>query len=299
VTTVGVVAHDGKHLGGGLSELREVLAEHGVVDPFWLEVSKSKRAPKRVKAALDAGVDLLFVWGGDGMVQRCLDALDGAPVPVAILPAGTANLLAGNLGIPTDLRRAVEIGLHGVHREIDTATLDGERFAVMAGVGLDALMIRDADGARKDRLGRLAYVVSGAKHLRMPRFDARVRVDGTTWFHGPAGCVLVGNMGSIFGGIDVFPDADAADGRLEVGVVTAKGAPQWLRALARTATGHAAASPFVHVASGRKIRVDLDRKVPVELDGGDRPARRRVKVRVEPLSVIVCVPDRDGPGSAR
>jgi diacylglycerol kinase (ATP) len=292
MSSVAVIAHRRKHLGGGLRELRAVLERLGVADPLGLEVPKSKRAPKQVRRALDEGADLIFVWGGDGMVQRCIDALDGRPATVAILPAGTANLLATNLGIPQDLEAAVEIGLHGRRRTIDSALLDGERFAVMAGVGLDALMIRDADGGLKDRFGRLSYVLTGAKNIRLPRFRARVRVDGVTWFEGKAGCVLVGNVGRIFGGVDVFPHADADSGRLEVGVVTAKGLTQWLRALARTATGKAERSPFVEVTTGTRIRVDLDRKMPVELDGGDRPARKRIKVRIEPESLTVCVPEQ-------
>jgi len=103
--------------------------------------------------------------------------------------------------------------------------------------------------------------------------------------------VLVGNVGSLFGGVEVFPDATPDDGRLEVGVVTAKGLTQWVRALARTATGKADQSPFVDVTVARKVRIDLDRKMPVELDGGDRPPRKRVKMRVEPHSVTVCVPE--------
>lgn len=95
---------------------------------------------------LDAGADFVFVWGGDGTVQRCVDVLAGSSTVIAILPAGSANLLAADLGIPTDLRQAVEIGLHGRRRELDVGTINGERFTVMAGAGFDALMMRDADG---------------------------------------------------------------------------------------------------------------------------------------------------------
>jgi YegS/Rv2252/BmrU family lipid kinase len=291
VSSVAVIAHRRKTLGGGLRELRAVLERHGVTDPMWFEVPKSKRAPKQVRRALDAGADLLFVWGGDGMVQRCIDAVGDEPVTIAILPAGTANLLATNLGIPKDLEAAVELGLHGRRRTIDTGVMNGERFAVMAGVGFDAMMIRDADGGLKDRFGRLSYVASGAKHLRTPRFDAHIRIDGVTWFEGKAACVLVGNVGTIFGGIEVFPEAAADSGRLEVGVVTAKGMTQWIRALARTATGQAAQSPFVEVTTAERIRVDVDRKQPIELDGGDRPPTKTVKMRIQPQSVTVCVPD--------
>ena len=77
MTQVAVVAHSGKSLGGGLDELRSLLAQAGVAEPLWFEVPKSKKAPKRVREAVEAGADLVFVWGGDGMVQRCVDALAG------------------------------------------------------------------------------------------------------------------------------------------------------------------------------------------------------------------------------
>ena len=110
---VAVVAHSGKSLGGGLPELRDELAAAGVADPLWFEVPKSKMAPKQVRKALEAGADLVFVWGGDGMVQRCVDAMAGSDAALAIVPAGTANLFASNLEIPKDIRAAVAIGLAG------------------------------------------------------------------------------------------------------------------------------------------------------------------------------------------
>src|SRR5687767_4699949 len=157
MTKVAVVAHAGKTFGGGLGELRSELAKHGVENPLWFEVPKSKKAPKRVRQALDEGAELVFAWGGDGTVQRCLDVMSGTDVTLAVVPAGTANLFASNLGIPQDIGEAVRIGLHGRSRKLDVGKIRGERFGVMAGAGLDACMIRDADGTLKDRLGRIAY----------------------------------------------------------------------------------------------------------------------------------------------
>ena len=102
---IAVVAHAGKTLEGGLPQLRRSLAEHGVEDPMWAEVPKSREAPKQVKRFLKEGAEHFFVWGGDGMAQRCIDTLAGSGATVAIIPAGTANLLASNLGLPTDHRR--------------------------------------------------------------------------------------------------------------------------------------------------------------------------------------------------
>jgi diacylglycerol kinase (ATP) len=296
--TIAVVAHSRKQLGGGLAELRTVLADRGVTDPLWFEVTKSKRAPEAVEKALGHDVEVLFVWGGDGMVQRSIDAAvsaagaGGAP-PIAILPAGTANLLATNLRIPKDITAAVEIGLSGPRRPIDLGVVNGEHFAVMAGTGFDAMMIRDADAGLKDRIGRAAYIVTGARHLGGACTPVRIKVDGVKWFDGDASCVLFGNVGRLFGGITAFADARPDDGRLELGVVTAEGTLQWMRTLARTATGHGDKSKYVETTSGHRFDVKLAEKRPYELDGGDRKPRRRLRVETSPGAVTICVPELD------
>jgi len=291
VTSVAVVAHSAKRLGGGLGELRTVLAAEGVTDPLWAEVPKSRFAPARVKEMLKQGADLVFVWGGDGTVQRCIDVLAGSDATMAILPAGTANLFATNLGIPKDLEAAVRIGLHGARRTLDVGTVNGERFGVMAGTGLDALMIREADSGLKDAVGRMAYLWTGAKNVRREPVKTKIFVDGHRWFKGDATCVLVGNVGKVIGGIAAFEGARPDDGRLDVGVVTADGLWQWARTLSRTAFGDASASPFVQTTTAKTIEVRLDHKVPYEMDGGDRPKAKRLDIEVEPGALSVCVPE--------
>ncbi len=290
MSKVAVIAHAGKTFGGGLLELREELARQGVEDPLWREVPKSKAAPAEVRNAIDSGAELVFVWGGDGMVQRCIDVIAGTDTALAILPAGTANLLATNLDIPQDIEQAVAIGLRGDRRKLDVGRFNGERFGVMAGAGFDASMIQQADRGLKDRFGRVAYVWAGSKSLRAKPFKAKIAIDGTSWYSGNASCILVGNVGRLFGGIEVFENARPDDGRLEIGVVNADGITDWVRTLARTALGHADRSPLVRATSAKKIEVKLDRKVLYEVDGGDRVKVKSFKIKVEPTAVIVCVP---------
>ena len=167
----------------------------------------------------------------------------------------------------------------------------------MAGVGFDAFMIRDADRDVKDRVGRAAYVWTGARHLREKPVDTRIVVDGTTWFHGDATCVLVGNVGTIVGGITAFEAARPDDGRLEVGVVCASGRAAVVAGDGPIIAGRPDKSPLVEMTSGTKIDVQLDQKRPYELDGGARPATRRLKIRVEHAALPVCAPpdhDHDG-----
>jgi len=289
VTRAAVIAHAGKSFGGGLPELRRELERQGVDDPLWIEVPKSRFASKQVKRALDEAVDLIFVWGGDGIVQRCIDAMGGSEAALAIVPAGTANLLATNLGIPQNIERAVSIGLRGEHRKLDVGRFNGERFAVMAGAGFDAAMIKGADGTLKERLGRLAYVWTGSKNRRAKPFKAKIDVDGVPWYSGAASCILVGNVGRLFGGVEVFEDARPDDGRLEIGVIHADGVTDWVRTLARTAVGDAEGSPLVQATSAKKIKVKLNRKVLYEVDGGDREKVKSFTVKVQPAAITICL----------
>lgn len=289
MSTVAVVAHRKKTFDGGLDELRSVLVHEGV-EPLWYEVPKSKKAPGAARKAVEEGADLVFVWGGDGTVQRCVDELVDDEVPIAILPAGTANLLANNLGVPLTLPEAVRCGLHGRRRRLDVGTINGEHFMVMAGAGLDALMIRDADRGLKDKAGRLAYVWTGLRHVRSSKVQMEVKVDGDAWFDGEASCVLVANVGTIVGGLSPFERAEPDDGVLELGVVEAEGALEWARVVGRMAIGKVEGSPLTRTTSARKITVRASRKVAYELDGGDRGKARKIKIRIRPGAVRICVP---------
>lgn len=290
MTRVAVIAHRKKSLGGGLPELRRLLAERGIDQPIWHEVGKSRKAPAAVKRSLKKGGDLILLWGGDGTVQRSIDALTGSDAAVAVMPAGTANLLAGNLGIGTDLAEAFDVALDGERRALDLGTVNGERFAVMAGAGLDSIMMKRASGALKRRLGRLAYVWAGLRAARAEPVNMKVRVDGQQWFNGAASCVLFANMGTLTGGIVAFPDARPDDGLLEVGVVAGRGALRWAFVLARLLRGQAEKSKLVRTTRGRRVEVKFDRAMPYELDGGARSSTRSLQVAVEPGAVTVAVP---------
>jgi YegS/Rv2252/BmrU family lipid kinase len=289
-STVAVVAHNQKTLGGGLGQLRDVLAANGVTDPLWYEVPKSRYAPARIGEARAGGADLIFIWGGDGMMQRSVDTLAGTDITIAILPAGTANLLATNLGVPKDLEQAVEIGLHGVDLRLDAGRINGEHFAVMAGTGLDALMIRDADRGLKDRFGRAAYVWTGARNVRHRLTRTKIVIDGNLWFDDDASCVLVGNVSDISGGITAFDDASPTDGRLDVAVMTASGAIQWARVLTRAAVGTTEKSPLVQMTTAKRIDVKMKKAMPYELDGGARKKTKHLKIKVVPSAVTIRVP---------
>ncbi len=133
-----------------------MLAREGFADPLWYEVAKSRKAPKCASRALARGAEVIFVWGGDGTVQRCIDAVAGTEAVLAILPVGTANLLATNLQVPADLTKAVQVGLHGERRPLDTGSANPRRPA--AETARTANIITRADNGR--RPGRRSCVVA-------------------------------------------------------------------------------------------------------------------------------------------
>lgn len=287
---VAVVAHRKKILGAGLDRLRVLITEEGVGELLWYEVAKSRKAPKKVREALDQGAELVFVWGGDGMVQRCADVMAGSGVPMAVLPAGTGNLFAANLGIPADLDEAVRIGFRGRREKLDLGVLNGEHFAVMAGAGFEAEMIADVGGRAKKRFGKLSYVKAAVRQIGGPLVPMKVKIDGTTWFDGRASCLLLGNVSTIAGGVEAFDDARPDDGWLEVGVSTAKGPIQWARVIGRMASGRTDDSPFVRITRAKKVSARFGVPLTYELDGGEREPTTRIKAKAAAGALTVCLP---------
>lgn len=295
MTKIGVIVNDGKELGRGLEEFRAVLADLGHPDPPWYSVSKSKKAPKKIRKLVDKhGVDRVIMWGGDGTVRRCIHTLldDGTEgVSVGIMPAGTANLLAANLGIPTDLAEAARIAVTGDARSIDVGVMNGQHFAVMAGTGFDALMIGDADDTKlKERFGRLGYVWAGAANTSLSPATAEVDIDGKEWYRGDASCVIIANVGTILGGLTAFPDASPTDGRLDVGVISARTKLDWVRVLTTAAVGKSEHSPLADIVTAETVTIRLDRSLPWEVDGGDRDRTDHYEIRCLPAAIRIAQP---------
>jgi YegS/Rv2252/BmrU family lipid kinase len=294
MSSVGVIVNQGKVLDGGLEELRSALADSGHADPPWYEVAKSKKAPAKVrKLVREDNVDRVLVWGGDGTVRRCIHTIldDELDASIGILPAGTGNLLANNLGIPISLRDAVDIAVHGEPRAIDAGVINDQHFAVMAGTGFDALMIRDADeNELKDRFGRAGYVWAGINNIDVSPAHAEIEVDGLPWYNGDATCVIVANVGTILGGVQAFPDASPTDGRLDVGVVKARTKGEWAKLMASAIARRASRSALTEMVTAERLSIRLDRTFPWEVDGGDRDRTDTFEVRCVPRAIRICQP---------
>ena len=128
---------------------------------------------------------------------------------------------------------------------------------------------------------------TGAKNITSKRVKTTIEVDGEPWFDGEASCVLVGNVGDVLGGLSVFPEASPDDGRLDIGVVTADGAWEWARTLGRSVVGaRERLPPSSGDAPGRTFEVRLEKRIPYELDGGDRKKTKKLKIEVKPGAII-------------
>lgn len=285
------------HKSGGVSAARESLARWahaaGVSTPHVVATSADSTGTEQARAAVDAGADLVIAWGGDGTVTAVSEGLAGTGVPLGLIPAGTGNLLARNLGIPLGLRDAGAVAFEGSDRQVDVIDIGlGGRTTmctVMAGIGLDAVLI-DASDDLKSAIGPSAYVVNTVRAVRHKRMRVGVAVDGGAprWF--TARSVLVANVGGLIAGLDVAPEAEAADGLLHVVVLPLDRPIDWARTAARIAlrrTGHDRSR--IHL-QGRSTWVVTSEPQPRQVDGDVVESGRSLQARVRPGALTVRVP---------
>jgi diacylglycerol kinase (ATP) len=286
-------------------QVRAACAKAGWDDPMWIETTADDPGRGQTRQALDAKVDLVCPLGGDGTVREVAEALTGTGTPLGLLPGGTGNLLARNLELPIDsLDAALEVALTGVNRTIDVGLVQfdvsGEDdkpvekvFLVMAGVGFDAQMMADAPEQLKNRVGWLAYAVSGLRNLQGPRARARIVVDDQPPLRRRVRSILVGNVGQLTGGIVLLPDAVPDDGWLDAVVLSPKGIVSWAAVAARLITrrGH----PLVEQLRCKTIELRVDRPTQAQVDGDVIGEVRALRARIEPDALIVRMPQPAAP----
>ncbi|MGB3737181.1 MAG: diacylglycerol kinase family protein [Ilumatobacter sp.] len=255
-------------------------------DVEFVPTTKDDPGPGQARQAVEDGTDIVIACGGDGTVRACLEPLAGTGTALGIVPLGTGNLLASNLGIPAGLKAGGAVG-NGPKRRIDLGRVNGEAFAVMAGSGFDALMIRDADDRLKSKVGTAAYVLSGAKNLRSELVQTKVTVDGTVWFQGRTTMVLVGNFGKISGGLEVFPDARPDDGLLDIAVMSASNLREWASIAWRLVRRQNQQPELARRTQASHIVVEHDEPRPYELDGEDREPTARLEFTVDHHAIII------------
>ncbi|HEY9241895.1 MAG TPA: diacylglycerol kinase family protein [Streptosporangiaceae bacterium] len=267
------------------------MARHDWTEPLWLETTPDETGRGLAQAALASQVDLVLASGGDGTVTACAEGLAGSGVPLGVLPAGTGNLLARNLGLPLSLEEALAVSLGGTDRRLDVGSANGRTFVAMAGLGFDAELLDSTGEPLKRRLGWAAYAVSGLRHLADRPVRASVRADGGPVLRRRASSVLIGNVGALQGGVSLLPGAEPDDGMLDLLVLTARGLAGWAALamdvlLRRRRTRHVARIAF------RELHVMLDRPQLWELDGEVIGHTRQLRVSVRPGALLVRVPNQ-------
>ncbi|MFB7252171.1 diacylglycerol/lipid kinase family protein [Microbacterium sp. NPDC056234] len=287
---------------------------HGWAPSRWYETGSEDFGADAAEQALADGPAVVIVSGGDGTVRAVAEAVSGRGTPLALLPAGTGNLLARNLEMPlNDIDRAVAAAFTGTTRAIDVAVAeleDDEKrrrshvFVVMAGIGLDAEMAENTSSVAKKHLGWLAYVTPIARSVIANRlFHLDYRVDGGHTRSARAHTVIVGNCGTLTGNMLLIPAAKVDDGLLDVVMLRPKGRFGWARIGTRlTLQGMARRSRFsrkmlrlapdlqaLGYAQGRRFDARFETPHTIELDGDGFGLVTRARITVRPGALLLCV----------
>ncbi|NHI17241.1 diacylglycerol/lipid kinase family protein [Microbacterium excoecariae] len=274
----------------------------------WHETTVKDPGRSACRDAIAAGAELVISAGGDGTVRAVAEELadSGAQVDLAIVPFGTGNLLARNLGVPlTGPAAAIRHALRAQPRVVDVGWAELESaggparyaFTVMAGFGIDAHMITETDEDLKKRAGWLAYVESLGRAVSASEvIGFTARIDGQEAREARAHTLIVGNCGTLQGGIALLPDADFGDGRLDLVAVDADGVVGWLDAfrnlvwnsgIGRFLPGEARNSESVSYGSFESLDLELSEPRHFEVDGDEVGEVSRVRLTVQPGALRV------------
>jgi YegS/Rv2252/BmrU family lipid kinase len=282
--------------------VREACGAAGWAEPLWLETTLEDPGGGQAALAVHEGASTVLAYGGDGTVRSVVAALEGSSVPLALMPAGTGNLLARNLGIPvSDLDAALAVALSDTTRRIDVAQAEidvsGEDqdaicrpFLVMAGLGFDAEVMAATEPRLKERVGWMAYVVQGTRMLRGHDTRVTLRLDDDPPLRRRVRSVIVGNCGELTGGVRLLPDAEVDDGWLDLAVVSPNGVVGWAALTLTVLTRHRRGHPVVEHMRCRRVEVLPEHPLQVQLDGDPVGTARAMRVHVDPSALVIKVP---------
>jgi diacylglycerol kinase family enzyme len=274
---------------GRRAEIVAALVEAGWGEPLWLETTPEDPGTGQARAALAAGAQTVFACGGDGTVMACVTALAGSDTALAVIPSGTGNLLAANLGLPSDAAEGIRMATDAPARRIDVGCCGQTRFAVMGGMGFDADMVGGTPEQLKARIGWPAYALTALRHLRDRPMRVRVRLDGGHSLRVRARTVLVANVGKLAGGLNLLPDAVPDDGLLDVAIIAPGTIRDWL-ALAWGVLRRRPRPDLMRVYRARKVELLADTEQPRQLDGDVIAPGREMTLWVEPSALLVHAP---------
>lgn len=281
---------------------------------LWLKTDASETGAAQALRAIAQKATHIVVAGGDGTVRTVLEAVarTKSNATIGIVPIGTGNVLARNLGIQLDdLHVQVQRALLGIAHPIDMglariiledSTRVEKLFGVMAGIGLDAKIMLNTDADRKRRLGWIAYVESGFKAMPLKYQRLAVQVDGRPVRAVRVLTLLVGNVGLLPGRLSMMPDAALDDGKLDVAAIGPRHFFDWIDFWSRVTIGNnvvrttragrklldaTANVKTLENLAGKKIRVLPEENVELQLDGDAIGVILEVEFEVQPRAISV------------
>jgi diacylglycerol kinase family enzyme len=269
--------------------VEDALARAGWPAPQWLITTPQDPGHGQARTAVESGAAVVFVCGGDGTVLAALDALAGTDTAMAILPVGTGNLLAANLGLSDDFATGIAVVLQGGRRRIDVGVVGEQSFAVMAGMGFDAHMLDATNDTAKKHIGWLAYAAGAAQHLRDRPMHLRITLDDKPAFTRRPRTVIVGNVGRLQGGMRLLNDAQPDDGLLDVAILSPRTLRHWV-ALGWGVLRRKQSVPRMETYTATRVQIRSKRAQPRQLDGDLIDPGKDLTVSVRPKALLLCVP---------
>ncbi|WP_218220953.1 diacylglycerol kinase family protein [Nesterenkonia sp. Act20] len=258
-------------------QIHSACSRAGMPSPLVMASSAEDPGHEMTRRALEAGAVVVVAAGGDGTVRAVAAELAGTETALGIVPLGTGNLFARNIGLPyQDLHACVDEAIHGRSHRVDTLDLVLERVGgrteeeislVIAGGGLDAEVMGDTREALKQRAGWLAYGEAGLRHIMGARSSVTVQLDGGEAQTHKVRSVLLANCGSLQAGMLLVPSAEFDDGHMDAVLFTPRHALDWARILAKTVTRFAADIPVMTVRQAKQARITMAEPMPFQIDG--------------------------------
>ncbi len=297
--------------------VRDLSKEAGWAHPAFYTTTVADAGQGVTREALERGVDVVLVAGGDGTVRAVSEAMAGTGVPLSIVPSGTGNLLARNLNLPLldpeamiraalgDFRHPIDIGWATLTRE------DGEAsehaFVVLAGMGLDADMIANTRPDLKKSVGWVAYVDGAARSLPSAKpFRIVYQLDDSRLHSAKVHSVLFANCGTLPAGISLIPSASIDDGEMDVAIIQPTGPLGWLGVWRKIWWDNSVLRRFragrlvlqrrgkdasVRYLRGRAVEAAAVNPTPIELDGDEFGQAVRIHCRVDPGALLLALPE--------
>jgi YegS/Rv2252/BmrU family lipid kinase len=289
--------------GNSPTDEQDLAAIKAFFDDFDLDVQFTTPecgAKQLAQAAVERGAEAVIVSGGDGTLSAAASALVNTDIPLGVIARGTANAFVNALGIPDAIGAACEVILAGHTRLVDTARCGEQPIVMVAGIGFEADMVSEADREMKDQMGRLAYVLAGAKQLwNVDPFEADIETDDDT-IHAEVAAITIANAAPPSSILAQGPAGIVADdGLLDITYMTPQNVPDAIAAtgelLKSAFQGEAAEDEHVSHLRSKRICIKAQPAQKIAIDGEVDGITTPIEVECVPKSLKIFAPAPDSP----